>query len=258
MSKVATIASLVRAAAKEESEFVSTIVGVFEEDDPERIAEFFDRLNIPRSQGAEGGLTEPLPDLETPATIKVWGFEEEAEISKGMQRFLDRHERKIKWHAGHPSIEGTENVLLLFRAATVVTNLRLRRLRKLLASKDELTPAEWAIARELTNRTFLSFRNFLNLTATDWTEAVLASLPREELTEKLGNFYEIVDKEIRWLEEQRNLVEERRQELTVLPDGYPPVKPPNYFGGDLLGRGPWKQYWANVNGRAHAFREALA
>lgn len=257
MSKVATIASLVRAAAKEESEFVSTIVGVFEEDDPERIAEFFDRLNIPRSQGAEGGLTDTLPDIDTPATNKVWGFEEESEISKGMQRFLDRHERKIKWHASHPSIEGTENVLLLFRAATLVTNLRLRRLRKLLGSKDELTPQEWAIARELTNRTYLSFRNFLSVTATDWIEAVVASLPREELGDKLGNFYEIVDKEIRWLEEQRNHIEERRQELTVVPEGFPPVKPPNYFGGDLLGRGPWKQYWASLNARAHAFREAL-
>lgn len=257
MSKVATIASLVRAAAKEESEFISTIVGVFEEDDPERIAEFFDRLNIPRSVGAEEGLTDALPVLEDAACLKTWGFEEEAAISRGIQRFLDRHERKIKWHSTHPSIEGTENVLLLFRAAMIVTNLRLRRLRKLLASKDELTPPEWAIARELMNRGYLSFRNFLNVTAGDWIDAVLSALPREELTEKLGSFYEIVDQEVRWLEEQRDLLEERRQELTVVPEGFAPVKPPNYFGGDLLGRGPWKQYWAGLNSRAHHFREAL-
>lgn len=257
MSKVATIASLVRAAAKEESEFVSTILGVFDEDDPDRIAEFFDRLNIPRSQGAEGGLVDPLPEVETAATNRIWGFMEEANISRGIQRFLDRHERKIKWHSTHPSLEGTENVLLLFRAATMVTNLRLRRLRKLLDSRDELTPAEWAVARELVNRTFLSFRNFLNITAADWLDAVQSSVPRDELAEKLGNFYEIVDKEIRWLEEQRNAIEERRLELTVVPDGFPPVKPPNYFGGDLLGRGPWKQYWVALNGRAHHFRESI-
>lgn len=257
MSKIATIASLVRAAAKEESEFVSTIVGIFEEEDHERIAEFFDRLNIPRSQGAESGLTSSLPDLDTTATTKIWGFGEEAEISKGIQRFLDRHERKIKWHATHPSIEGAENVMLLFRAATLVTNLRLRRLRKLLSSKDELTPIEWAIARELMNRTYLSFRNFLNVTAADWIEAAQGAVPRDELAGKLGTFYEIVDKEIRWLEDQRNQLEDRRQELSVAPEGFPPVKPPNYFGGDLLGRGPWKQYWAALNGQAHNFREAL-
>ena len=42
------------------------------------------------------------------------------------------------------------------------------------------------------------------------------------------------------------------------PDGLPPVKPPVYFSGDLLGRGPWKQYWAQVNSRAHSFREGIS
>ena len=41
------------------------------------------------------------------------------------------------------------------------------------------------------------------------------------------------------------------------PEGLPPVKPPIYFSGDLLGRGPWKQFWANVNSRAHNFRESI-
>lgn len=257
MSKVATIASLVRNAARDESEFVSTILGVFEEDDPERIAEFFDRLNIPRSTGADAGLGATLPSVESSATNKIWGFAEESEISRGIQRFLDRHERKIKWHATHPSVEGTENVMLLFRAATIATNLRLRRLRKLLDSKDQLNPMEWAIARELMNRTYLSFRNFLTVTAADWIDAAQAALPKEELAGKLGSFYEVVDQEIRWLEDQRSQLEERRLQLTVVPEGFPPVKPPNYFGGDLLSRGPWKQYWTALNNRAHHFREAL-
>jgi hypothetical protein len=140
----------------------------------------------------------------------------------------------------------------------MVTNLRLARLRALLRSRDELTPDEWSIARELMNRSYLSFRNFLAIVAGEWVDAMLNVVTRDELAEKLGNFYELVDNEIRILEEFRGELEERRQDLTVTPEGYPPVKPPNYFGGDLLGRGPWKQFWANINTRAHHFREATA
>jgi len=257
MTKVATIASLVRTAAKQEPEFVATILAVFEEAEIDRIWEFFDRLNIPRSQGAEGGLLDPLPTLITPATTKIWGFQAEKKISKGVQRYLDRHERKIKWHATHPSIEGTENVLLLFRACMMVTELRLRRLKILLDSKDELTPIEWSIARDLMNRGFLSFRNFLNLAAGPWVDAVMVSVSREDLAEKMGNFYELVDAQVRLLEDMRGLIEDRRMELTVLPEGFAPVNPPKYFGGDLMGRGPWKQFWANLNSKAHHFRESI-
>ena len=59
------------------------------------------------------------------------------------------------------------------------------------------------------------------------------------------------------LEEARERVEERRSELTVLPEGHPPVKPPLYFGGDVLGRGPWTQYWKALNSKAHHFRESV-
>ena len=69
MSKQATIASLVRTAAKTEAEFMSTIESIFEEDEVDRIWEFFDRLNIPRSQGSEEELQAPLPDIAGPATI---------------------------------------------------------------------------------------------------------------------------------------------------------------------------------------------
>ena len=257
MTKVATIASLVRTAAKQESEFVSTIFAIFEEGDVDRIWEFFDRLNITRSQGAEGGLLDPLPSAISEATTTIWDFQAEKKISKGVQRYLDRHERKIKWHVSHPSIEGIENVLLLFRACMIVTELRLARLKKLLASKDELTPTEWSIARDLMNRGFLSFRNFLDLAAGPWVDAVLVAVPRDDLAEKLGNFYELVDNQVRVLEDVRGIIEDRRMELTVLPEGFPPVNPPKYFGGDLMGRGPWKQFWANLNSKAHHFRESI-
>jgi hypothetical protein len=257
MSKQATIASLVRTAAKSESEFVETVNGVFDEDDPERIAEFFDKLNIPRSQGAEGGLLDPLPDLTAQAAnLKVWDFEIESKISYGIQRFLDRHERKIKWHAGHPSIEGSENVMLLFRAAMATTDLRLRRQLNVLKTKDELTPDEWWAARKMMNNAYMSFRNFLGLVASNWIDAMNGAVPHDELAERLGSFYELVDAQVQKLEEHKQAIEDRRRELTVLPEGYPPVKPPVYFHGDLLGKGPWKLYWSTVNGRAHYFREA--
>jgi hypothetical protein len=258
MSKQATIASLVRTAAKSESEFAATIIEVFSDGDAERIAEFFDRLNIPRSTGSEdGGLLGPMPSLTVDGTMNVYGFDEEVAIGKGIQRFLDRHERKIKWHATHPTLEGTDNVLLLFRACMSTTTLRLARLRKLLASRTELTPLEWSQARRLMNKAYLSFRNFLELVTDQWLEAMKGSFEPAELGSRLGSFYELVDGHVQSLEKHKDELEEKRRELAVIPEGYPPVKPPVYFHGDLLGKGPWKLYWTTINGRAHSFREAV-
>ena len=255
-AKVATIASLVRIAARNEADFVASTLQVFAEEKPARTAEFFDRLNIPRSQGGEG-LLEPLPTLEGDGIGTVYSFDDERKLATGIQRFLDRHERKIRWHAAHPSSEGVQNVLLLFRAAMMVTQLRVRRLHLLLGSTDELTSDEWWIARELMNGTYQSFRKFLSYVAGDWVDALNQTVDRDELTESIGMFYEFVDQQVRDLEEAREKIEERRAELTVNPEGHPPVKPPIYFGGDVLGRGPWKQYWQALNARAHHFRESV-
>ena len=78
-----------------------------------------------------------------------------------------------------------------------------------------------------------------------------------DLADRLDTFYEILDGQVRKLEDYRRAIEERRVELTVTPEGYPPVKPPNYFGGDLMGVGPWAQYWNNVIAKAHHFRESV-
>jgi len=250
-----TIASLVRAAAKDEGEFKNVVQEILDTADHARTAEFFDRLNIPRSVLSDTN-DAPLVVFET-SDDKVGSWDEEREISNGIQKFMDRHERKLKWHATHPAIAGVENTLLLVRAAMSVTELRLKRLKVLLDRQDELTPVQWAIARELMNRSFLAFRNVLNILATNWIEAMQSAIPPEDLAEKLGNFYEFVDSHIRLLEEYREQIEVRRMELTVVPEGFPPVKPPNYFGGDLMGRGPWKQFWNTIDQRAHHFREAL-
>lgn len=258
-TKAATIASLVRIAAKTETEFIQTVQQVLEEADGDRAAEFFDRLNIPRSIGLDEGAQPNSPVKKI--TVSVAGiatYENEREVSNGIQKFLDRHERKIKWHAGHPAIDGTQNVLLLFRCAIAVTDLRLARLELLLKSKDELNPQEWAIARELINRTYLSFRNYLNVMAGEWVDAMMASTPKADLAAALGDFYEMIDQTVRNLETARDRLEDRRAKMTVLPgDPFPPVRPPNYFGGDLLGKGPWKQFWGGVQNKAHHFRECL-
>lgn len=255
MTKIASIASLNRTAAKSEDLFVSTLVELFAEDDADRLAEFFDKMNIPRSVDGENH-TVPLPEL--PKTYSIYDFDHELAISDGIQKFMARHEKKLKWHAQRPSMEGAANVLLVFRAGMLVTDHRLDRLDRLLRTKDELNPTEWAIARDVMNRSYIAFRNYLRVVGGPWIDAMLTTVAREDLTEFLGNFYELVDGCIRRLEAYRNKLEDRRMELTVLPEGFDPVKPPVYFGGDLLGRGPWTQYWKLVINRSHHFRESVS
>jgi hypothetical protein len=66
-----------------------------------------------------------------------------------------------------------------------------------------------------------------------------------------------VDAQIQRLEKARDEIEIRRREMAVLPPGFPPVKPPVYFHGDLLGKGPWKLFWQSLADRAHHFRETV-
>lgn len=256
-TKVATISSLVRVAARTEADFVETIQALLDEADQARTAEFFDRLNIPRSVTSETNQT-PLHRFRSSAE-HVTNLHDEAITSAGIQKFMDRHERKLKWHAAHPSIEGASNVALLVRAAIMVTDLRLERLILLLGSVEELTAVEWSQARRLMRHAYLGMRNHIDLLTGVWIDTMLTTVPRDALLDDLGSFYEFVDGHIRRLEENRARIEERRVELTVIPEqGYAPVKPPNYFSGDILGRGSWRQYWDNIEARAHHFRESMA
>lgn len=255
MAKPVTMSSLTRVAARSEPDFVETVTAVQEEMDMARTADFFDRLNIPRSTGGEN-LTDPLPELQVRPDM-IGNFAEEYAISTGLQRFLDRHERKLKWHAGHPSLEGGQNVFLLMRAMMMGTEVRLTRLLHLLNAHTELSADDWAKARSMMNSSYLSIRNSLKLLSSDWIDAVVTVVESEDLAELGGGFYQLVDGHLRRVGELREKIEARRLELTVLPEGYPPVKPPYYFSGDLLGRGPWRQYWQGVEGHAHRFREAI-
>jgi len=256
MKKIPSIASLNRSAAKSEELFMSIITTLLEDDDPVRIAEFFDKMNIPRSVAGEE-LLIALPRIDD-SNLKIYDFEHEFAISNGIQKFMLRHEKKLKWHAQRPSMEGASNVLLVMRAGMIVTEHRLNRLSRLLLTKDELSPIEWSYARDAMNRSYIAFRNYMNHLGGTWIDAMMITVAREDLTEFLGNFYELIDACIRQLEEYREKIEGRRVELTVLPDGFDPVKPPVYFGGDLLGRGPWTQYWKVVMNRSHHFRESVS
>lgn len=109
------------------------------------------------------------------------------------------------------------------------------------------------------NRAYLGFRNLVQMLSQPWVDAMLNEVGKDDLIQRMEGFYEHIDATVRALEEHRTRLEERRSELTVLPlsDAYPPVKPPNYFGGDLMGVGPWSQFWSNIEARAHAFRETV-
>jgi hypothetical protein len=255
MSKT-TISSLIRQAARSEPEFFAVIEQVFEEETPERIAEFFDRLNIPRSVEGEN-LAEPLPPLERALTT-VTSYAEEAVINAGIQKYMDRHLKKLKWHAQRPTLEGTANVLLLMRQGIAITEIRIKRLHHLLKVQDEITPESWAAARDIMNKGFMSFRHYLLQLGGPWIDAAKEQLDRNELETIVGRFHELIDAHVRKLEEHRARIETRRVELAVLPEGFPPVKPPVYFAGDLMGRGPWKQFWVSLEDRSHHFREALS
>ena len=82
MSKVATIASLVRAAARTEDEFSTTVQSVVEESDHARTAEFFDKMNIPRSVAGDKTTETLAAIIVTPD--QIGDYEEEKAIADGI------------------------------------------------------------------------------------------------------------------------------------------------------------------------------
>jgi hypothetical protein len=252
--KVKTVSSLNRIAAKSEENFISTAQDVLSQSNAERTTDFFFNMNIPRSVTSETTLEDLEGFVVKPSEIHSFG--EEQKIAIAIQKFMDRQVRKLKWHAKNPGMETSSNVLMIMRCTIITTTMRIQRLVYLLDSKENLTPRDWSIAREIINRAFMSFRSHLTIFATNWFDAISQTLQPEEISELLGSFYEFIDAEIRVLDEMRSAIETRRMDLTVIPDGYNPVKPPVYFGGDVLSGGPWNQYWTAIEDHAHRFREA--
>ncbi len=251
-----TIQALIREAAKTEEKFRAILNEVMIAEPPERVEEFFGKLNIPRSTKADDTLTETFV-LGDPSQIQVTTFAAEVKAADGIQKFMDRHMRKLKWHTAHPAVEGAGNCIRLFRAMGVVTELRIRRVVVLLDTKDRLTVEEWGNARELLNRAYRELREASAIVCGPWIDALFSLDARDEIMEQLTPFAGMVETYAQTARELREKVEERRVQMEVKPEQYPVVRPPRYFGGDLLDVGSWRHYWGELSGHVDSLKNSL-
>ncbi len=251
-----TISTLVREAAKTEANFKRILNEETLSDSPERIGEFFAKLNIPRSTKADDTLVDDL-SLGDLSVITVTTFAAEVETAEGIQKFMDRHMRKLKWHTAHPALEGIANCVRLFRAMGIVTELRIHRVIVLLHSKERLTVEEWGSARELLNRAYRELREASAIVCSPWVDALFSLDARDEVIEQLTPFATTVSGHAQTVRALRDQVEERRVLMEVKPDAYPVVRPPRYFGGDLLDVGSWRHYWGELSGHVDTLNNSL-
>ncbi len=251
-----TISTLVREAAKSEENFRNILNEEMLSDQPERVGDFFAKLNIPRSTKADDTLVDNLI-LGDISKIVVTTFEAEMAVAEGIQKFMDRHMRKLKWHTAHPAMEGIDNCVRLFRAMGIVTELRIHRVIVLLHSKERMTVEEWGTARELLNRAYRELREAAAIVCSPWLDALFSLDARDDVIEALAPFGEMVGGYTQTVRELRDKVEERRVQMEVKPESYPVVRPPRYFGGDLLDVGSWRHYWGELSGHVDGLRNSL-
>ncbi len=251
--KKPTIPSLLRISAQSEAKLLECIRTILEEGDPERITEYFSRLNIPRSEPE----AERVDDPQLPWEAGVTTFEDEARLAEAMSRFQERHHRKLKWHAGHPSLDTVDATIRIYRAMCLVIELRIRRSIALLSRAEVLTPEQWGMARELLNGAYRDFRSATQVISSTWPESLLGALDREEVKPHLEGIPQEIRSWTRRLGALRAQAEEARANLSVQPDGFPPISPPRYFGGDLLDAGPWRSYLGELGGMADNLRQHM-
>ncbi len=251
-----TIHVLTREASKKEEKFLHILNEDILGDDPQRVGEFFAKLNIPRSTKADDTLVDDLT-LGDPANIVVTTFQAEAAVAEGVQKYMDRHMRKLKWHTAHPALAGLPNCVRLYRAMGIVTEFRIHRVLAVLDTKERMTVEEWGIARELLNKAYRELRNATNIVCGPWVDALFSLDMREEVIEELTPFAGMVDGYIQTVRELREVVEARRTQMEVKPAAYPVVRPPRYFGGDLLDVGSWRHYWGELSGYLDGMRNNL-
>lgn len=252
MAKPPSIASLVRAAAVSRAAFVNTMVSVLETEDTERIIEIFGRLNVPKvyTEVADMPAIEDLP-------VSVKDFELEAALASGFNTYIDRHMRKLKWHTTHASDESVQAVTNIYEAATAIAALRVRRVIALLETKEVFSAQEWGQARELINRAFRDFRELTKLLVNRWLPAAAEVVDHATLAEGLAELPPIIRRRAQRFSALRDQLETCRLNIAVKPEGYPLVKPPRYFGGDLMEDGAWKIYWGELGALADAIEQAI-
>lgn len=242
-AKPASIASLVRNSAKSEKDFADTLSQILmEEGDTDRVVEFLTRLNLPKTME-----TSDDRSLDEAVFSSVTDFDTEMELSNGFSKFVDRHIRKLKWHVSHPAMDGIEAVTLLYRSITIIARLRIKRLIALLKARPVLTSHEWGTCRELLNRTFRDFRQATDIVTGAWLEAMLENLDKDEVKAALQDMPMEVRRLTNSVSALRDEIESTRLTMGVKPDGYPEVRPPRYFGGDILEGTSWKHFWGEVS-----------
>lgn len=252
MAKPPSIASLVRAAAVSRAAFVNTMVSVLETEETERIIEIFGRLNVPKvyTEVADMPAIEEIP-------VSVKDFELEATLAGGFNTYIDRHMRKLKWHTTHVSNESVQAVINIYEAATAIAALRVRRVIALLETKEVFSAQEWGQARELINRAFRDFRELTKLLVNRWLPAAVDVVDHATLAEGLAGLPAIIRSRAQRFSALRDQLETCRLNIAVQPEGYPLVKPPRYFGGDLMEDGAWKIYWGELGALADAIEQAI-
>ena len=252
----ATIASLVRQATKTEADFYRVTNELLAIGDTARLAEFFDKMNIPRS--ADGQDDFDLTEHPIEGSVNaVEDYPAEIAVSQGIQKFIERHLRKLKWHTTHPSMAGISNATRLYRAMTTATNVRIERVLALLETKDSLSVEEWGSARELLNRAYRDHRVATEIMTSRWPDALMVTEDREAVIESLKSLPSVVSASLDSIQALRDGVEARRVQMEVVPEGYPPVKPPRYFGGDLLDTNSWRHFWGELGGMSDHIRNTL-
>lgn len=246
MAKPATVASLVRQSAKSEQDFQEVLANTLQGDSqPERIVEYLTRLNLPKTME-----TGEATEISAEASAKVTNFDDEMALYAGFVKFTERHMRKLKWHVSHPDTENVTAVGALYRSLGLVSQLRIARIITLMNARDMLSTHEWGVAREMLNRTYRDFRQATTIVASNFVDALIESRDAATARKAMGPLPPEVDAQIRALTALRDRIEQARLRLAVKPDGYPPVRPPRYFGGDLLDNNSWKHFWGEVTNMA--------
>ena len=239
-----SITTLQNRAAKSEQDFREAFDEIID-CSTEDFGEFFGKLNIPRTLKAnpENGLPDPdLSCLCGDYQPEVSDFDAEVSILSQMAEFHVRHVRKLQWHSSHAEAEAVPNVRRLYRAVAVAVSIRLSRVSVLLQAKDDLNAMEWSMARMLANRALSDFREATTVVATSYLDDLMSAVAQEQLAEVLAPLVETVGKAVSVVEDKRVGFEMRRQDLSVIPAGYPAVKPAPYFTGDVLEAAAWTRY----------------
>jgi hypothetical protein len=249
MGSRSSVAALQSRAAKSEQEFADAVQEISDAT-PDEFGAFFSKLNIPRTlkDTIEEGDSEPDPKLLLgDFTPTVTDLAAEVGLTEAFSEFHIRHLRKLQWHASRPDPKGVANVRRLYRAIVVAVQARLLRTSALLEGRTDMSAEEWGNTRALINKAMADFRDATEVVTARYGEALAAQGEAEDLAALLAPLKATVSKSAETIEELRATFEKRRQELAVVPTGYPPVKPAPYFTGDVLEAGTWTRYRSQLH-----------